>query len=362
MSLLLGKSAAMSEQSVASGQEFGSRDSDPADPAFVANLQQSANLANENCDRAVALAHNLSAQLREAQDRINQLEREADGLFDQLLAEARAAIQEVQSNTDARVNRTIREADERIARLKAEAQNQIGCLQNKLAQATRGTDQVKGEADKRIECVKMETDARVASVETDAKKRIDLMRRENEDKVLRLEADLTEAKNGADRAEQWLMLIRREIEDHLMPSVTVMRDGPKPTNPAARSRPLTAPTPSRSSASTWFRRLWLRVSATAALGCRAGADMESAIAFDRAPEHEPALSNGLSVRKTGNTAPASEPRAPSGSGGNSVALGSVSDAGTKSGRVELGVAERGPRRGKTAREVAHSTRAGTPNP
>ena len=161
------------------------------------------------------------------------------------------------------------------------------------------------------------------------------MRRENEDKVLRLEADLTEAKNGADFAEQWLMLIRREIEDHLMPSVTVMRDGPKPTNPAARSRPLTAPTPSRSSASTWFRRLWLRVSATAALGCRAGADMESAIAFDRAPEHEPALSNGLSVRKTGNTAPASEPRAPSGSGGNSVALGSVSDAGTKSGRVEL---------------------------
>ena len=362
MSFVLGKLAAMSEQSVASGQEFGSRDSDPADPAFVANLQQSANLANENCDRAVALAHNLSAQLREAQDRINQLEREADGLFDQLLAEARAAIQEVQSNTDARVNRTIREADERIARLKAEAENQIGPLQNELAQATRGIDQVKAEADKRIERVKIEADARVAGVETEAKKRIDLMRRENEDKVLRLEADLTEAKNGADRAEQWLMLIRREIEDHLMPSVTVMRDGPKPTNPAARSRPLTAPTPSRSSASTWFRRLWLRVSATAALGCRAGADMESAIAFDRAPEHEPALSNGLSVRKTGNTAPASEPRAPSGSGGNSVALGSVSDAGTKSGRVELGVAERGPRRGKTAREVAHSTRAGTPNP
>jgi hypothetical protein len=301
----------------------------------------------------------LSAQLREAQDRINQLEREADELGDQLLVEARAIIQDVQSNADATVNRTIREADERIARLKAEAEDQIGCLQNKLAQATRGTDQVKGEADKRIECVKMETDARVASVETDAKKRIDLMRRENEDKVLRLEADLTEAKNGADHAEQWLMLIRREIEDHLMPA---LRDGPKHTNSAARPGSLTLPTPLLSSTSTWFRRLWLRVSATSALGCRAGADIESAIAFDRAPEHEPGLSNGLSVRKTGNTAPASEPRAPSGSGGNSVALGSVSDAGTKSGRVELGVAERGPRRGKTAREVAHSTRAGTPNP
>ena len=105
----------MSEQSIASGQEFGSRDSDPADPAFVANLQQSANLANENCDRAVALAHKLSAQLQEAEDRINQLERERDGFFDQLLAEAKAAIQDVQSNADTRVNRTIREADERIA-------------------------------------------------------------------------------------------------------------------------------------------------------------------------------------------------------------------------------------------------------
>ena len=50
----------MSEQSVASGQEFGNRVPDPADPAFVANSQHSAELANENCDRAVALAHKLS--------------------------------------------------------------------------------------------------------------------------------------------------------------------------------------------------------------------------------------------------------------------------------------------------------------
>src|SRR6266480_3220161 len=104
------KSASMSEQSIASGQEFGNRDSDPADP-IGANLQQSAKLANENCNRAVTLNQTLSAQLREAQDRINQLEREADELGEQLLVEARAIIQEVQSNADARVNRTIREAD-----------------------------------------------------------------------------------------------------------------------------------------------------------------------------------------------------------------------------------------------------------
>ena len=281
----------------------------------------------------MALAHKLSAQLQEAQDRINQLEREADGNFEHLLAKAKAAIQEVQFNADARVNRTIREADERIARLKAEAQNEIGRLQNELAQATCGIDQVKAEADKRIERVKMEADARVAGVETEVKKRIDVMRRENDDKVIRVEADLTEAKNCADRAEQWLMRIRREIEDHLMPSVTAMRAGPKSTNPAARSRPLTVPTPSRSSAIIWFRRLWFRL-----IGCRGGADIKSSTAFDRARQHERGLSNGLSVRQTGNTATASEPSAPLG-GGNSAALGSVSDADAESGRVKPGVAE-----------------------
>jgi F0F1-type ATP synthase membrane subunit b/b' len=284
---VLGKSASMSEQSIDSGQEFGSRESDPADP-IVANLQQSAKLANENCDRAVALNQTLSAQLREAQDRINHLEREADELGEQLLVEARAIIQDVQSNADATVNRTIREADERIARLKAEAENQIGRLQNELAQATRGTDQVKGEVDKRIECVKMETDARVASVEIDAKKRIDIIRRENENKILRLEADLTQAKNRANHAEQWLMLIRREIEEHLMPA---MRYGPKPTS-SARPGSSTVTSQSRSLASIWFRRLWLRVTASA-LGCRVGAGMESATAFDRAPQQEPGFSNGL---------------------------------------------------------------------
>ena len=106
----------------------------------------------------------------------------------------------------------------------------------------------------------METDARVASVEIDAKKRIDIIRRENENKILRLEADLTQAKNRANHAEQWLMLIRREIEEHLMPA---MRDGPKPTSSVARRRSSTVPTPSRSLASIWFRPLWLRITTTA---------------------------------------------------------------------------------------------------
>jgi protein subunit release factor A len=92
------KAAAMSEHSVPLGHEFGrSGRSGRADP-IVTNWQQPANLANENCDQAVALAQTLSAQLREAQDRINQLEREAEGLGEQLLAEAKAIILEVRSN------------------------------------------------------------------------------------------------------------------------------------------------------------------------------------------------------------------------------------------------------------------------
>jgi hypothetical protein len=286
----------MSEHSVRLGHGFGSGDSDPADPV-VANLQQSANLANENCEQVVALAQMLSAQLREAQDRINQLEREAAGVGDQLLAEAKTIVLEVRSNADARINRTIREAEERIDRLKAEAQSKISRLQNELAQAIHAIDQVKDEAGTRIESVKMEADARVNAVETEAKKRADVIRRQNEDKVLRLEADLRETKDRAEYAEQWLMLIRREVEDRLMP---VMRDGPKATNSAAHPRSLTVP---MSSVSTWLRRLWLRVTGTAALGCRVLADIE------RASQHELGFSNGLSVKKMGDTATASEPSA-----------------------------------------------------
>jgi hypothetical protein len=246
----------MTEQSVVLGHELGSRVPDPADPAFVANSQHSAELANENCDRAVALAHKLSVELREAQERINQLELEADGLCDQFLAEAKVVIHEVQSNADARVNQTIQEADERIARLRAEAQNQIGSLRRELAQATRGSDQVKAEADSRFERIEIETNARVAGVEAEAKKRIDLMRCETEEKVTRLEADLTEARKRADRAEEWLTLIRREVEDHLMPSVRAMRDGENQTDPSTRLTPSTLPALSRFSATAWFRRLW----------------------------------------------------------------------------------------------------------
>ena len=45
---------------------------------IVANLQKAAELSNENCDRAMALAHKLAMELRAAEDRINQLEAEVE--------------------------------------------------------------------------------------------------------------------------------------------------------------------------------------------------------------------------------------------------------------------------------------------
>ena len=45
-----------------------------AGEAIIAKIQKAADLSNENCDRAMKLAHKLSMQLRAAEDRINQLE------------------------------------------------------------------------------------------------------------------------------------------------------------------------------------------------------------------------------------------------------------------------------------------------
>jgi hypothetical protein len=49
-----------------------------AGEAIIAKLQKAADLSNENCDRAMKLAHKLSMQLRAAEDRINQLEAEVE--------------------------------------------------------------------------------------------------------------------------------------------------------------------------------------------------------------------------------------------------------------------------------------------
>jgi predicted nucleic acid-binding Zn-ribbon protein len=62
--------------------------------AIVAKIQRAAELANENCDRAMRLAHKLSMELRAAEDRINQLESEVQ-LFRERAARAEGWLQTI---------------------------------------------------------------------------------------------------------------------------------------------------------------------------------------------------------------------------------------------------------------------------
>src|SRR2546430_3814029 len=65
-----------------------------AGEAIIAKLQKAADLSNENCDRAMALAHKVSMELRAAGDRINQLEAEVE-LFRERAARAEAWLQTI---------------------------------------------------------------------------------------------------------------------------------------------------------------------------------------------------------------------------------------------------------------------------
>ena len=58
----------------------GSDPIDQAGQAVVATLREAANISKENVDRAMALAHKLSMQLRAAEDRIAQLQGEVEQL------------------------------------------------------------------------------------------------------------------------------------------------------------------------------------------------------------------------------------------------------------------------------------------
>src|SRR5262245_7391325 len=69
-------------------RKFAPKDKPAADPmdqsgqAIVSMLQKAADLSNDNCDRAMALAHKLSVQLRALEDQINQLQAENAQLQD----------------------------------------------------------------------------------------------------------------------------------------------------------------------------------------------------------------------------------------------------------------------------------------
>lgn len=70
-----------------------------AGEAIIAKIQKAADLSNENCDRAMKLAHKLSMQLRAAEDRINQLEAEVE-LFRDRAVRAERWLQTIQKEIE----------------------------------------------------------------------------------------------------------------------------------------------------------------------------------------------------------------------------------------------------------------------
>jgi chromosome segregation ATPase len=70
-----------------------------AGEAIIAKIQKAAELSNENCARAMKLAHKLSMQLRAAEERISQLEAEVE-LFRDRAARAEGWLQTIQKEIE----------------------------------------------------------------------------------------------------------------------------------------------------------------------------------------------------------------------------------------------------------------------
>src|SRR5215471_10411777 len=124
-------------QSARPGLTSAPENDHPADATLLTKLQQTATLANENCDRATALVRTLSAELRDAQQRIRDLERrlEREAALVQLQAEFDAEGENLPTRLQAdlaqareraaeasgRVAQIEKDADERVARAEAKA-------------------------------------------------------------------------------------------------------------------------------------------------------------------------------------------------------------------------------------------------
>jgi hypothetical protein len=76
-----------------------SNPADEAGQAVIAQIRKAAELANENCDRAMALAHKLAMQLRATEDRITQLEAEV-ALFRDQATRAEGWLQTIHSEIE----------------------------------------------------------------------------------------------------------------------------------------------------------------------------------------------------------------------------------------------------------------------
>jgi hypothetical protein len=91
---LNGLSAESTEQVIKFSPKQQSTSADETGQAVIAKIRKAAELSQETCDRAMALAHKLAMELRGAEDRINRLEREV-ALFRDRAARAEGWIQTI---------------------------------------------------------------------------------------------------------------------------------------------------------------------------------------------------------------------------------------------------------------------------
>src|SRR5215468_8978734 len=157
--------------SVMSDRQYAPRGRHLVPAGQAAKAQQAVDLANENCDRAMALAHKLAAELRAARDRINELENEADGLVERLRADARSAIMQVEADADARIHRAQRDIDSRVAEETAEVRQQFALVRDELVRTREHADRTQADANARIARIKAEADERVARIKAEADER-----------------------------------------------------------------------------------------------------------------------------------------------------------------------------------------------
>ena len=231
-------------QSARTGLTSAPENNHPADATLLAKLQQTATLANENCDRATALVSTLSAELRDAQQRIRDLERrlETESTLSQLqaefdaeaenhhtrlqtelaqarqrAAEASGRVAQIEKEADERVVRAEAEADERITRAAAEAEGVFARLKREAADAQQRAEWAEAEAER----IRREADEHVRRVEADTEGYFEQVRAIAEEQVCRLETELAETKR---RAEQRLVQIRQEIDGRLLPAFTPVRN------------------------------------------------------------------------------------------------------------------------------------------
>jgi hypothetical protein len=188
-----------------------SHPTDDAGNALIVRLQQAAKVSNENCDRAMGLAHKLSIQLRVAEERI---------------AGMGGKLAEAEARAERAADERIREMEAELAQVGAAAAERVRGMQAELAQTQAAADervaQAVRAADKRVEELKGElkrTEAQAAAAGERAKRASEQRIAE----LARMAAELERANERAQRAEAWLRLIEKTVEDKLIAPLAAAR-------------------------------------------------------------------------------------------------------------------------------------------